>query len=97
MWDSKTFGGVKSLVLPANKVWCPDLHLFNSAAEDDRIYPLNVEVFSNGLVKIFPINQLYAHCDFDFKQFPYDSQSCEFIVILILSVLISHRFDILFF
>ena len=80
VWDPKNYDNLQSIVLSANKVWVPDLHLFNSASEDDRIYPTNIEVFSNGNVRSFPINQLYAHCDFDFSRFPYDSQECDFMI-----------------
>lgn len=51
-----------------------------SASDDDRIYPINVEVTANGTVQTYPVSQLYAHCDFDFADFPYDTQSCDFIV-----------------
>ncbi len=81
VWNPSDYGNLQSIVLPASQIWLPDLHLFNSAVEDDRIYPVNVEIFSNGNVKSFPINQLYAHCDFDFSRFPYDTQECDFIVI----------------
>jgi len=79
VWDPKVYS-VDSFVMPAEKVWIPDLHLLNSASENDRIYPINVEVYSNGTVQAYPINQLYAHCDFDFTNFPYDIQECEFMV-----------------
>ena len=52
----------------------------SSASENDRIYPINVEVFYNGTVISYPVNQLYAHCDFSFADFPYDSQDCDFVV-----------------
>ncbi|CAF0740801.1 unnamed protein product [Brachionus calyciflorus] len=79
-WEPSNFSDIKSIVLPADKIWIPDLHLFNSAAENDRIYPLNVQVSSDGTVKSYPINQLYAHCDFDFSDFPYDTQKCDFLI-----------------
>lgn len=79
-WDPKKYKDIKSLALPADSVWVPDLHLFNSATEDDRIYPQNVELFSNGTIIAYPINNLFAHCDFNFDLFPYDSQSCEFLI-----------------
>ena len=78
-WNTSEFN-VESVVIPAEKVWTPDLHLFNSASQDDRITPVNVEVYANGTVISYPINQLYAHCDFSFANFPYDSQECDFII-----------------
>jgi hypothetical protein len=47
-----------------------------SASEDDRIYPNYVRIFSDGTVKAMSISQLYAHCYFDFEDFPYDTQEC---------------------
>ncbi len=66
--------------MPADQIWIPDIHLFNSAIEDDRIYPINVELYSNGTIVSFPVNNLYAHCDFDFTRFPYDIQKCDFLL-----------------
>lgn len=79
-WNPSEFNKIESILLPASNVWVPDLHLFNSASEDDLIYPMNIEVFFNGTVKSSPLTNLYAHCNFNFRYFPYDSQSCEFII-----------------
>ncbi|RNA24383.1 holine Receptor [Brachionus plicatilis] len=79
-WDPSSYGSINSIMLPLDKIWIPDLHLFNSAAENDRIYPSIVQVFSNGTVKAYPINQLYAHCAFDFDHFPFDTQTCDFMI-----------------
>lgn len=68
------------MMLPVDKIWIPDLHLFNSASENDRIYPSIVEVLSDGTVMAYPINQLYAHCAFNFDDFPFDSQTCDFMI-----------------
>ena len=56
------------------------LRILFSAIDDDLIYPINVEIFSNGTVQTYPITHLYAYCDFDFSRFPYDIQDCEFLV-----------------
>ncbi len=53
-----------------------------SATENDRITPINVELFYNGTVISYPVNQLYAHCDFSFADFPFDTQDCDFIVLV---------------
>ena len=29
VWNPKDFNNIKSFVIPADKVWVPDLHLFN--------------------------------------------------------------------
>ena len=79
-WNPAKYGGIKSLIVPAENLWIPEIHLFNSATEDDRIYPANVELWSNGTVITAPLNTLYGHCDYNFKRFPYDSQRCDFIV-----------------
>jgi len=77
-WKPSDYSGIKFITLPAVLVWVPDIHLFNSATEDDLIYPENVQILSDGKVISSPIRQLYAHCDFDFSRFPYDSQTCAF-------------------
>lgn len=79
-WDPSKYSNIKSLVVPAGNIWIPEVHLFNSASEDDRIYPVNVELWSNGTIITAPVNTLYAHCDFNFRRFPYDHQRCDFIV-----------------
>jgi hypothetical protein len=58
--------------------------LIDSATENDRIYPVNVELFYNGTVISYPVNQLFAHCDFSFSDFPYDTQDCDFIVLILI-------------
>lgn len=79
-WSPSIYENIESIMIPVDYVWIPDLHLFNSAAENDRIYPSFVQVYFNGTVKAHPINQLYAHCAFDFENFPFDTQSCDFMI-----------------
>jgi len=77
-WEPSDHSGLKSITLPAGLIWTPDLHLFNSATEDDLLQPENAQVFSDGQVATSPLTTLFAHCDFDFARFPYDSQTCQF-------------------
>jgi len=71
-WEPSDHSGLKSITLPAGLIWTPDLHLFNSATEDDLLQPENAQVFSDGQVATSPLTTLFAHCDF------YDSQTCQF-------------------
>lgn len=80
MWTPKEYNNLDSIVLPANQIWIPDIHLVNSAVDDDAISPSFAEISSDGTVRTTPVTNLNAHCDFDFKNFPFDSQKCDFVV-----------------
>lgn len=79
-WQPSKYSNIQSMVIPASQLWIPDIHLFNSATEDDLLFPENVELYFNGTVLTYPLNSMYAHCAFHFERFPFDSQSCQFLV-----------------
>lgn len=78
VWDEREFGGLKSVNIPYNKVWVPDVSMYFSETNthDLGINPF-VSVFSNGVVMWFPGDQYTIECLLDIQKFPFDKQSCE--------------------
>jgi hypothetical protein len=77
-WDSTNYGEIKRVLIPANRLWLPDLIIVNSADSDvfikinDQIYAL---IESNGWVNlIYSAVNLRTRCEIDVKRFPFDKQ-----------------------
>lgn len=74
-WNKTEYGGVESIRLPSNKIWTPDILLYNTADEDiDSKYPVNVVVYSNGHCNWIPLGLYISSCAIDIKWFPFDDQ-----------------------
>ena len=66
-------------LLPTQYVWVPDLNLVNGNQPFASMidWAPNVQIFSNGQIKLYGSGSLTANCILDLKKFPFDSQSCE--------------------
>uniref|UniRef100_A0A0K0DZ20 Neurotransmitter-gated ion-channel ligand-binding domain-containing protein n=1 Tax=Strongyloides stercoralis TaxID=6248 RepID=A0A0K0DZ20_STRER len=77
IWDPNEYGGIKTIQLPPNSVWKPDILLFNSADDKfDANFPVNVVVQYNGHVLYAPPAIIKTSCNIDSRWFPWDSQLC---------------------
>ncbi|XP_037509764.1 neuronal acetylcholine receptor subunit alpha-7 [Rhipicephalus sanguineus] len=77
-WNPKEYGGVQDLCIPPNKIWKPDVLMYNSADEKfDATYPTNVVVRSNGSCKYMPPGIFKSTCKIDITWFPFDDQKCK--------------------
>lgn len=77
-WNPKDYGGVQDLRIPPNKIWKPDVLMYNSADEKfDGTYPTNVVVRSNGSCNYIPPGIFKSTCKIDITWFPFDDQKCD--------------------
>uniref|UniRef100_A0A158P7G4 Neur_chan_LBD domain-containing protein n=1 Tax=Angiostrongylus cantonensis TaxID=6313 RepID=A0A158P7G4_ANGCA len=77
-WDPKKYGGLRTLHIPSDLIWTPDLVLYNNAAGDPDITILtDALVTYEGHVFWQPPAIYKSFCPIDVTWFPYDSQKCE--------------------
>ncbi|XP_065211807.1 acetylcholine receptor subunit beta-like 1 [Planococcus citri] len=76
-WDEADYGGIQILRLPPDKVWRPDIVLFNNADGNYEVrYKSNVLIRSNGEVLWVPPAIYQSSCTIDVTYFPFDQQTC---------------------
>ncbi|XP_071451529.1 neuronal acetylcholine receptor subunit alpha-10-like isoform X1 [Hetaerina americana] len=77
-WNASDFAGIKVLRLPYQKVWRPDIILYNNAdsAYSSAVINTNVIVSSNGEVVWLSHGIYRSSCDINVEYFPFDVQSC---------------------
>ncbi|UMM44038.1 hypothetical protein L5515_019308 [Caenorhabditis briggsae] len=77
-WTPEKYGGLKTLHIPSEFIWTPDLVLYNNAAGDPDITILtDALVTFEGNVYWQPPAIYKSFCPIDVTWFPYDSQKCE--------------------
>ncbi|CAG0921010.1 unnamed protein product [Notodromas monacha] len=76
-WDEADYGGIGVLRLPPDKVWKPDIVLFNNADGNYEVrYKSNVLIFPNGEILWVPPAIYQSSCKIDVTYFPFDEQTC---------------------
>lgn len=76
-WDESEYGGIGVLRLPPDKVWKPDIVLFNNADGNYEVrYKSNVLIYPNGEVLWVPPAIYQSSCTIDVRYFPFDQQMC---------------------
>lgn len=80
-WNVTDYQGVRTIRLPASKIWVPDLVLYNVAYQQPPVslYESTVTVTYDGTVVLVPMLTLYSTCPMDLRDFPYDEQSCSMV------------------
>nr|XP_018900425.1 PREDICTED: neuronal acetylcholine receptor subunit alpha-7 [Bemisia tabaci] len=77
-WNSSDYGGVKDLRITPNRVWKPDILMYNSADEKfDGTFHTNVLVRNNGTCLYIPPGIFKSTCKIDITWFPFDDQKCD--------------------
>ncbi|XP_035226033.1 acetylcholine receptor subunit beta-like 1 [Stegodyphus dumicola] len=77
VWDPADYGGINVLRLPPDKVWKPDIVLFNNADGNYEVrYKSNVLIYPNGGVMWVPPAIYQSSCRIDVTYFPFDQQKC---------------------
>ncbi|XP_047000668.1 neuronal acetylcholine receptor subunit alpha-7-like [Schistocerca americana] len=77
-WNESEYGGVKDLRITPNKIWRPDILMYNSADEGfDGTYHTNVVVRHNGSCLYVPPGIFKSTCKIDITWFPFDDQHCD--------------------
>ncbi|XP_054712092.1 acetylcholine receptor subunit beta-like 1 [Uloborus diversus] len=76
-WDEADYGGINVLRLPPDKVWKPDIVLFNNADGNYEVrYKSNVLIYPEGQVMWVPPAIYQSSCTIDVTYFPFDQQKC---------------------
>ncbi|KAK9889204.1 hypothetical protein WA026_004484 [Henosepilachna vigintioctopunctata] len=77
-WNETEYGGIKDLRITPNKLWKPDVLMYNSADEGfDGTYQTNVVVKHNGSCLYVPPGIFKSTCKIDITWFPFDDQHCD--------------------
>ena len=82
-WNSSDYDDVQYIIVDSKDVWLPDLLLF-SKFEKGKVYRLNPDsigralVWSDGIVRIYPIYYMYVAFDASVYKFPFDAIECLF-------------------
>ncbi|XP_018566642.1 neuronal acetylcholine receptor subunit alpha-7 isoform X8 [Anoplophora glabripennis] len=77
-WNETDYGGVKDLRITPNKLWKPDVLMYNSADEGfDGTFQTNVVVKHNGSCLYVPPGIFKSTCKIDITWFPFDDQHCD--------------------
>ncbi|KAK7116431.1 neuronal acetylcholine receptor subunit alpha-10-like [Littorina saxatilis] len=81
MWKPKHFNGQRSLMIPSNYIWLPDIFIFNIAGESIdgfvNVTGSKVAVQHTGHVRWMVPLIVNSACAVDVTYFPYDQQICE--------------------
>nr|AWC68049.1 nicotinic acetylcholine receptor alpha 5 [Leptinotarsa decemlineata] len=78
-WNASDFAGIKVIRIPYNRVWRPDLILYNNADPQfqSSVINTNVIVSSTGEVVWLSHGIYRSSCDINVEYFPFDLQSCH--------------------
>nr|XP_056709519.1 neuronal acetylcholine receptor subunit alpha-7-like [Euleptes europaea] len=77
-WNESEYPGVKTLRFTADRIWKPDILLYNSANEDfDSTFHSHILVNSSGYCQWLPPGILKSTCRIDVRWFPFDTQKCD--------------------
>ncbi|XP_055958875.1 neuronal acetylcholine receptor subunit alpha-2-like, partial [Patella vulgata] len=79
-WDPDDYNNVSSIVIPANRVWIPDISLGNSVDDifkSEFVELFRVSIYSNGRVVWEPGGVFSIACPIDITYYPFDHQTCE--------------------
>ncbi|ELU13980.1 hypothetical protein CAPTEDRAFT_199133 [Capitella teleta] len=77
-WNPEKFSGLTMMRIPVDRIWTPDIVLYNTATHGDYyITGTQAMVLSNGTVHWSPHGVFNSFCQPDFSYFPFDTQVCE--------------------
>nr|CAH0110546.1 unnamed protein product [Daphnia galeata] len=78
-WNSSDYGGIHVVRIPYQRVWRPDIILYNNADAQytSSVINTNVIVSDNGEVVWLSHGIFRSSCDINVEYFPFDLQSCK--------------------
>ncbi|XP_076103500.1 acetylcholine receptor subunit beta-like 1 [Mytilus galloprovincialis] len=77
-WDPSLYGGIKNIRIDHEKIWRPDIVLFNNADGNYEVsYKSNVVLNFSGDHYWVPPAIYKSSCTIDVQYFPFDQQICE--------------------
>jgi len=78
-WNPQEFGGIEKLQIPCDKLWLPDIVLYNSADDYSKGYFRSLAIVDyTGNVFWAPPTKFRSTCSVNVMYFPFDDQSCQF-------------------
>ncbi|AWP01870.1 putative neuronal acetylcholine receptor subunit alpha-3-like [Scophthalmus maximus] len=76
-WNPMDFGGVEFIRVPSNRIWKPDIVLYNNAVGDFQVDDKTKALLRyNGDVTWIPPAIFKSSCKIDVTYFPFDYQNC---------------------
>ncbi|KAK4467829.1 hypothetical protein MN116_008752 [Schistosoma mekongi] len=76
-WNASDYENIRQINLPPERMWKPDILLYNSASEKfDQVFPTKVIVRNTGNIQWVPPGLFHSICDIEVNWFPFDSQNC---------------------
>ncbi|XP_035687557.1 neuronal acetylcholine receptor subunit alpha-7-like [Branchiostoma floridae] len=77
-WNESDFGGVNAIRVSSEKIWRPDIVVYNSlGAYSDAFADSEATIYSSGSLSwLYPVILTFT-CAIDVTYFPYDEQTCE--------------------
>uniref|UniRef100_UPI0037E928B1 neuronal acetylcholine receptor subunit alpha-3 n=1 Tax=Semicossyphus pulcher TaxID=241346 RepID=UPI0037E928B1 len=76
-WNPKDYSGVEFIRVPSNRIWKPDIVLYNNAVGDFQVDDKTKALLRyNGDVTWIPPAIFKSSCKIDVTYFPFDYQNC---------------------
>ncbi|CAI4224809.1 unnamed protein product [Auanema sp. JU1783] len=77
-WDPALFGGIQKTWLPIDKIWLPDIIIFNMLEHEDLLSSVRapVRISSNGTIVASHPAVHTVSCEINIRHFPLDDQRC---------------------
>ncbi|XP_034536897.1 neuronal acetylcholine receptor subunit alpha-3 isoform X1 [Notolabrus celidotus] len=76
-WNPKEYSGVEFIRVPSNRIWKPDIVLYNNAVGDFQVDDKTKALLRyNGDVTWIPPAIFKSSCKIDVTYFPFDYQNC---------------------
>jgi len=76
-WDPNDYGGVKTLHVPSENIWLPDIVLYNNADGNYEVVIMTKAILRyDGTVTWKPPAIYKSFCEIDVEYFPFDQQTC---------------------
>ncbi|KAG8454296.1 hypothetical protein GDO86_000805 [Hymenochirus boettgeri] len=77
-WNPEDFDGIEFMRIPADKIWKPDIVLYNNAVGGFQVEGKTKAVVKhNGLITWTPPAIFKSSCPMDITFFPFDHQNCS--------------------
>ncbi|XP_023322147.1 acetylcholine receptor subunit alpha-1-A [Eurytemora carolleeae] len=77
-WNPEQFNGIEKMLIPCDKIWLPDIVLYNSADDYSQTYFRSLAAIDHaGNVFWPPPTKFRSTCPVDVKYFPFDDQTCN--------------------
>uniref|UniRef100_A0A5F9C948 Cholinergic receptor nicotinic alpha 1 subunit n=1 Tax=Oryctolagus cuniculus TaxID=9986 RepID=A0A5F9C948_RABIT len=77
-WNPEDYGGVKKIHVPSEKIWRPDLVLYNNADGDFAIVKFTKVLLDyTGHITWTPPAIFKSYCEIIVTHFPFDEQNCS--------------------